>query len=192
VIDQRVWQTSTWTTANWFGIAASVNLSDLALYHCFRWCLCRYHSLARTNCIRQIFLGAAIFPRKYGRSVILERPYILGNFAAATIFPSDEISCDTGMPWPRESVHNYSKHQRRVSFGQLDCVSSLLPLYSWVIVMYSSRLSVPAIGDKAHQPSLFKATTTFLPIFTNSAVRPSDRLAATWLRLTELEIDGFK
>ena len=38
--------------------------------------------------MRQIFLGAAIFPRKYGRSVILERPYILGNFAA-TIFPGD-------------------------------------------------------------------------------------------------------
>ena len=45
--------------------------------------------------MRQIFLGAAIFPRKYGRSVILERPYTLGNFAAATIFPGDEISCDT-------------------------------------------------------------------------------------------------
>ena len=39
--------------------------------------------------------GAAIFPRKYGRSVILERPYILGNSVAATIFPSGEISCDT-------------------------------------------------------------------------------------------------
>ena len=41
-------------------------------------------------------VGAAIFPRKYGRSVILEPPYILGNFAAATIFPGDEISSDTG------------------------------------------------------------------------------------------------
>ena len=56
--------------------------------------------------------------------------------------------------------------------------------------MYSSPMPVPAIGDKAHQPSLFEATTTFLPIFTNSAARPSDRLAATWPQLTELEIDG--
>ena len=54
--------------------------------------------------------------------------------------------------------------------------------------MYSSRLPVPAIGDKAHQSSLFEATTTFLPIFTNSEARPSDRLAATWPQLTELEI----
>ena len=59
-------------------------------------------------------------------------------------------------------------------------------------MMYSSRLPVAAIGDKAHQPSLLEATTTFLPVFTNSAARPSDRLAATWPRSTELEIDGFK
>ena len=39
---------------------------------------------------------------------------------------------------------------------------------------------------------LFNATTTFLPIFTNSAVHPADRLTATWPQLTELEIDGFK
>ena len=49
---------------------------------------------------RQNFLGAAIFPRKYGRSVKLERPDILGNFVAAMIFPGDDISCDTGkMRW---------------------------------------------------------------------------------------------
>ena len=36
--------------------------------------------------------GATIIPRKYGQPVILQRPYILGNFAAATIFPGDEIS----------------------------------------------------------------------------------------------------
>ena len=58
--------------------------------------------------------------------------------------------------------------------------------------MYSSRLPVPTIGDKAHQPSLFEATTTFLPIFMNSAAHLSDRLVATWPWLTELEIDGFK
>jgi len=46
--------------------------------------------------MRQIFLGTAIFPKKYSRSVILERPYILGNFAAVTIFPGDGISYDTG------------------------------------------------------------------------------------------------
>jgi len=43
----------------------------------------------------QNFPGAAIFPRKYGRSVKLERPDILGKFVAATIFPGDDISCDT-------------------------------------------------------------------------------------------------
>ena len=54
--------------------------------------------------------------------------------------------------------------------------------------MYSSRLvlSVPAIGDKAHQLSLFEATTTNIP---NSAARPVGSHMA-WL--TELEIDGFK
>ena len=46
--------------------------------------------------LRQNFLGAAIFPRKYSRSVKLERPDILGNFVAATIFPGDDISRDTG------------------------------------------------------------------------------------------------
>jgi len=39
---------------------------------------------------------------------------------------------------------------------------------------------------------LFETTTTFLPIFTNSAVCPADRLAATQPRLTELEIDSLK
>ena len=48
--------------------------------------------------LRQNFPGAAIFPRKYGRPVKLERPDILGNFVAATIFPGDDISCDTGPP----------------------------------------------------------------------------------------------
>ena len=46
---------------------------------------------------RQNFLGAAIFPRKYGRSVKLGRPNILGYLASATIFPGDNISCDTGI-----------------------------------------------------------------------------------------------
>ena len=50
--------------------------------------------------------------------------------------------------------------------------------------MYSSRLPVPAIGDKAHQPSLFEATITFLPIFANSAapVRPVGSHKATVAR----------
>ena len=39
---------------------------------------------------------------------------------------------------------------------------------------------------------LFEATTTFLPIFMNSAVRPADRLAAMWPQLTELEINSLK
>ena len=39
---------------------------------------------------------------------------------------------------------------------------------------------------------LFETTTTFLPIFTNSAVCPADRLAATQPQLTELEIDSLK
>ena len=57
------------------------------------------HELYICTCERQNtgILGAAIFPRKYGRSVIVERPYILGNFAAVTIFPGDGISCDTGL-----------------------------------------------------------------------------------------------
>ncbi len=45
---------------------------------------------------RRNFPGAAIFPRKYGRYVQLERPDFLGNFVSATIFPSDRFSCDTG------------------------------------------------------------------------------------------------
>ena len=36
---------------------------------------------------------------------------------------------------------------------------------------------------------LFKATTTFLPIFMNLAVHPADWLAATWPQLTEIEIE---
>jgi len=38
------------------------------------------------TCERQNILEAAIFPRKCGRSVILERPYILGNFVARDNF----------------------------------------------------------------------------------------------------------
>ena len=38
----------------------------------------------------------------------------------------------------------------------------------------------------------FEATTTFLPIFTNSVARPADRLAAMQPQLTELEIDSLK
>jgi len=59
--------------------------------------------------------------------------------------------------------------------------------------MNSSQLPVPAIGDKAHQPSLFEATTKFLPIFTNSAARPVrpvgshmatvDRARDRWLQI---------
>ncbi len=47
---------------------------------------------------RRNFPGAAIFPRKYGRYVQLERSDFLGNFVSATIFPSDRFSCDTGHP----------------------------------------------------------------------------------------------
>ena len=47
------------------------------------------------------------------------------------------------------------------------------------------------VGRVSTRP-LFEATTILLPIFTNSAVHPADRLAATWPQLTELEIDGFK
>ena len=59
--------------------------------------------------------------------------------------------------------------------------------------MYSSRLPVSAIGDKAHQPSLFKATTRFLPIFHEfggAPVRPVgshmamvDRARDRWLKI---------
>ena len=33
-----------------------------------------------------------------GHSVILERQYILGSFAATAVFPGDEISCANGSP----------------------------------------------------------------------------------------------
>ena len=77
--------------------------------------------------MRQIFLGAAIFPRKYGRSVILERPYILGNFVAATIFPGDEISCDT--PRGRCGALRY--------LHKLHCVSFSSDKSSFVVVTIS-------------------------------------------------------
>jgi len=56
-------------------------------------CLCRD---ADKKCTSDVHTKATKFPRKYGRSVKLERPDILGNFVAATIFPGDDISCDTG------------------------------------------------------------------------------------------------
>jgi len=39
---------------------------------------------------------------------------------------------------------------------------------------------------------LFEATTTFRPIFTNSAAHPAGWLAAMCPQWTELEVDGFK
>ena len=52
-----------------------------------------------------------------------------------------------------------------------------------VLVTSGAAKLTPAIGDKAHQPSLFKATT-FLPIFTKSAAPVRPHMA----ELTELEI----
>ena len=94
VIDQLVWQTNTWTAHKGFGIAVSLSVSafKVAPYHCFRRFLYLHHSLAR------IAWGTAIFPRKYSHSVILERQYILGSFAATAVFPGDEISCANGSP----------------------------------------------------------------------------------------------
>ena len=40
--------------------------------------------------------------------------------------------------------------------------------------------------------TIFEATTTFLPIFTNSVAHSADRLEATRPQLTELEIDSVK
>ena len=60
-------------------------------------------------------------------------------------------------------------------------------------MIYSSRLPVPAIGDKAHQPSLYEATTTFLPIFhdfggapvrlVSSHMATVDRARDRWLQV---------
>ena len=47
-------------------------------------------------------------------------------------------------------------------------------------------------GWSGFNPTTFQVTTTFLPIFTNSAARLAYRLATTWLQLTEQEINGFK
>ena len=77
-------------------------------------CLCRDAHKKCTSQVmftlkRQNFPGAAIFPRRYGRSVKLERPDILGNFVAATIFPGDDISCDNG--FKVESFKKTEKHE---------------------------------------------------------------------------------
>ncbi len=63
---------------------------------------CKRCKPVRSLCIcvsgqRRNFPGAAIFPRKYGRYVQLERQDFLGNFVSATIFPSDRFFCDTGL-----------------------------------------------------------------------------------------------
>jgi len=50
----------------------------------------------------------------------------------------------------------------------------------------TSRVGLVSTGP------LFEATTAFLPIFMNSAMRPADQLAATWPQLTELELDSCK
>ena len=99
VIDRRVWQTSTWTTANWFGIAASANLSVLAIYHCLRQFLYRHRSLVRTACRRQIFLGAAIFPKEI-RSL---------SYIRATVYPRkfrrrNDISWRRNFLWHRNKT----------------------------------------------------------------------------------------
>jgi len=71
--------------------------------------------------------------------------------------------------------------------------------FSCTFVFLSDRdvfVSTASTGDWCQgAPALtFRGNNhiNFLPIFANSAARPSDRLAATWLRLTKLEIDGFK
>ena len=63
----------------------------------------------------------------------------------------------------------------------------LLPFPLQVLQFYNSVL--PHVLHLDHFP---RQTTTFLPIFTNLAARPADRLAATWPQLTELEIDSLK
>jgi len=47
-------------------------------------------------------------------------------------------------------------------------------------------------GWPSFNRTISEATTTFLPILTNSVARPADRLAATRPQLTELEIDSLK
>jgi len=66
-------------------------------------------------------------------------------------------------------------------------------------VQQQQTLSAPIIRGHSHwygwsgfNWTTFEATTTFLPIFTNSAARPADQLAATRPQLTEPEIDSLK
>ena len=61
----------------------------------------------------------------------------------------------------------------------------------WVCVCVCRAIATGTVGPVSTGP-LFEATTTFLPIFMNLAVRPADRLAAKRPQLTELEIDSLK
>ena len=47
--------------------------------------------------------SATEFPRKCGRYVKIERQNLLGKIVAATEYPGDRISCDTGTPLLRVS-----------------------------------------------------------------------------------------
>ena len=58
------------------------------------------------------------------------------------------------------------------------------------IIICTRAIVTSQVGQDSTQPH-FEATIMFLPIFTNSAARPADQLAATWPQLTELEIDVF-
>ena len=66
-------------------------------------------------------------------------------------------------------------------------------------VQQQQTLSVLIIQGRSHwfgwpgfNRTTFEATTTFLPIFTNSAACPAEQLAATRPQLTEPEIDSLK
>ena len=91
----------------------------------------------------------------------------------------------------RESVHVVNINHVLPSGSW---IAELCEFYSWVIVMYSSRLPVPTIDDKAHQPSCFR----FLQRDFGRRRWWSDRFSGSgpssvaWPRLTELEIGGCK
>ena len=66
------------------------------------------------------YAGSCIFPRKYDHSVILEGPYILGNFVAETIFPANKIFCDT----VEISKESFEQHYQQASSTSLRALPS--------------------------------------------------------------------
>ena len=78
--------------------------------------------------VGQNFLAAAIFPRKCGRCVKIERQNFLGKIVAATEFPGDRIPCDTGSK--RNGPASF-KGRRYRTRGRSQCVLVKIWRTSW-------------------------------------------------------------